>query len=295
MISAQNEDSWLRTDSRRMIAKNETEHLLLETEKMNAMSTLHRRKIELYLKQRFGPTTELVTFGPIGQETSGSMVKGYGYGKPIKVTFRCERKTRQAVLETMSPGPFGHEHMADRAQAMLWDFDSYGRLPRHVAALDVGAFTADGSLISVAPAREFFVLNEWAEGTGYQRDLERLLRTGRLGAHDRARARALARYLAGIHRVKTRAPDLYRRRWRELIGHGEEPRPLAAGVPGHRVAGHRGQHRVGPVETGARHQADEKRRGHSSWANWLPARGAPPSVVDTMAPSIATSPTRARG
>lgn len=185
------------------------------------MSTLHRRKIELYLKQRFGPTAELLAFGPIGQETAGSTVKGYGYGKPIKITFRCEGKTQQAVLETMSPGPFGHEHMADRAQAMLWDYDSYGRLPRHVVTLDVGAFTADGSMMSVAPAREFFVLNEWADGTGYQRDLERLLRTGRLGAGDRARGRALARYLAGIHRVKKRDPALYRRRLRELIGHGE--------------------------------------------------------------------------
>ena len=66
----------------------------------------------------------------------------------------------------MKPGPFGHEHPADRAQAILWDYDSYGRLPRHVNALDVGAFTEPiEQLISVAPAREFFVLTQWTEGS----------------------------------------------------------------------------------------------------------------------------------
>ncbi len=80
----------------------------------------------------------------------------------------------------MKPGPFGHEHPADRAQAILWDYDSYGRLPRHVKALDVGAFTEDQQLISVAPAREFFVLTQWTEGASYHLDLERLAKGGRL-------------------------------------------------------------------------------------------------------------------
>ena len=77
----------------------------------------------------------------------------------------------------MSLGPFGHEHMADRAQAMLWDYDSYGRLPRHVRSLDVGAFTSDGALMSVAAGREYFVLNEWSEGKGYDQ-IRRLSKTG---------------------------------------------------------------------------------------------------------------------
>lgn len=185
------------------------------------MPTLHRRVLEQYLRQRFGSTAEVIAFGPIGQETSGHTLKGYGYGKPIGLTFSVRGSVKRAVIETMSPGPFGHEHMADRAQAILWDFDSYGRLPRHVPALDVGAFTKGGGLTSVASARELFVLTQWADGQGYQDDLARLSRTGRLSAVDRPRARALARYLERIHRVKKRDPDLYRRRWRELLGHGE--------------------------------------------------------------------------
>lgn len=180
-----------------------------------------RGDIEAYLRRRFGAGARLLAFGPIGQESSGRSVKGYGYGQPIRLTFRLGKATRRAVLETMSPGPFGHEHLADRAQALLWDYDSYGRLPRHVPALDVGAFTGDGGMLSVAPAREFFVLTEWADGQSYHLDLERLSRTGRLTRADRTRAAALAAYLAEIHRRKRRQPDLYRRRLRELLGHGE--------------------------------------------------------------------------
>ena len=185
------------------------------------MPLLQRQKLETYLRRRFGDLAQLLAYGPIGKETSGTALKGYGYGAPVRLTFRDGRAVRRVVLETMSPGPFGHEHMADRAQALLWDFDSYGRLPRHVPALDVGAFVGDGSLLSVAPAREFFVLTEWADGRGYNEDLERLMRTGRLTPLDRARMRALADYLVRIHRTKRRQPDLYRRRLRELIGHGE--------------------------------------------------------------------------
>jgi hypothetical protein len=185
------------------------------------MPVLKKAALEAYLRNRFGPTTTLLEYGPIGKETKGARYKQYGYGAPVRLTCRTGRMTRRVVLETMSPGPFGHEHMADRAQAMLWDYDSYGRLPAHVKAVDVGAFTKNGELISVAPAREFFVLTEWSEGASYHRDLERLAGRGKPGALDRKRTAALAGYLATIHRIKKRDPQLYRRRIRELLGHGE--------------------------------------------------------------------------
>ncbi|HKO30345.1 MAG TPA: hypothetical protein VJU54_04350, partial [Nitrospiraceae bacterium] len=119
------------------------------------MPTLKKEYLERYLRGRFGPKATLLTYGIIGKESSQGTYKQYGYGSPVKLTFQIGRTIRSAVLETMSPGPFGHEHPADRAQAMLWDYDSYGRLPRHVKALDVGAFADDRQLISVANAREF--------------------------------------------------------------------------------------------------------------------------------------------
>ncbi len=127
------------------------------------MPILKKSALDAYLKNRFGPTTTLEAYGPIGKQTSGARYKQYGYGAPIRLTFRVQGKIRQAVLGTMSPGPFGHEHPADRARAMLSDYDSYSRLPRHIAALDVGAFTDQGELRSVAEAKEFFLLTQWSE------------------------------------------------------------------------------------------------------------------------------------
>ncbi len=185
------------------------------------MPALEKQSVEAYLRGRFGARTKLVSFGPIGKDSSKGAYKQYGYGSPVKVTFQTGRSRRSAVIETMSPGPFGHEHMADRAQAILWDYESYGRLPRHVKALDVGAFTSRHELFSVARAREFFVLTEWTDGASYYDDLRRLAQGGSLTTLDRRRTQTLATYLAMIHRRKRRDPDLYRRRLRELVGHGE--------------------------------------------------------------------------
>lgn len=185
------------------------------------MTRLRKQALEDYLRTRFGPEVSLLSFGVIGKASSDGAQKQYGYGTPVKLTFRVGREVRSAVLETMKPGPFGHEHMADRAQAMLWDYESYGRLPRHVKALDVGAFTSRQKLFSVAEGREYFVLNQWADGKSYHEDLERLANGRPVRLLDRERTITLARYLAQIHARKKRDADLYRRRLRELIGHGE--------------------------------------------------------------------------
>lgn len=185
------------------------------------MPTLTKRSLEQYLRARFGAEARLLSLTVIGKASSKGTYKQYGYGTPVKVTYGIGKRVHAAVLETMKPGPFGHEHMADRAQAMLWDYESYGRLPRHVKALDVGAFTDKDELISVADAREFFVLNQWTDGASYHLDLERLMKGGALRRLDRERTKAMACYLAKIHATKRRDVNLYRRRLRELIGHGE--------------------------------------------------------------------------
>src|SRR5690242_10918968 len=149
------------------------------------MPALKKQSVEAYLRRRFGPKTILLSYGPIGKESSKGTYKQYGYGSPVKLTFQVGGVRRSAVLETMSPGPFGHEHMADRAQAILWDYESYGRLPSHVKALDVGAFTSDQELFSIAQAREFFVLTQWVEGASYYDDLRRLIEGGSLRTLDR--------------------------------------------------------------------------------------------------------------
>ncbi len=182
---------------------------------------ISKQALERYLQEQWGPDATIRSFGRIGDVQSRRVLKGFGYGSPVVIEARVGGRPWRMVLETMRPGPHGHEHMADRAHAMLWDYATYNCLPRHARALDVGAFTPQGWLRSVADAREFFLLSEFVEGEEYQRDLARIARTGKLERQDMARARALADYLVEIHGVKKRFPGLYRRALRDLIGHGE--------------------------------------------------------------------------
>ena len=125
------------------------------------------------------------------------------------------------MLHTMKPSHFGHEHMSDRAQILLWQRDAFNRLPRHVSAIDVGAVRHDGSRVSLGMPEEFYLLTEYAEGSGYFLDLERIAKTGVLTDPDIARCDALCDYLVDIHGVSGSDRNLYVRRIRELVGHGE--------------------------------------------------------------------------
>jgi streptomycin 6-kinase len=184
------------------------------------MPDLNRTVIEGYLKSVVGPSARLLGFKVLG-ESRHSDIKGYGYGTPVQIEYELDGEGRCAVLHTVSAGPFGHEHMADRAQMALWDHSTFNRLPGHVRSLDVGAFRRDGSTVSLGDVEEFFLLTEYADGRGYFEDLTRMRDDSTCTELDAARADALCDYLVEIHRVTSEAPGLYVRRIRELIGHSE--------------------------------------------------------------------------
>ncbi len=184
------------------------------------MPGLSRKEIERYLKSVFGPETRVLKLEVLG-ESEEKGIKAYGYGTPLQIDYACDGQRRRAVLHTISPGPFGHEHMSDRAQMLLWDHKTFNLLPRHVRSIDAGAFRDDGSAVSLGDADEFFVLTEYAEGRCYVEDVSRMRDHPELTDLDVARADALCDYLAEIHRVANDNPDLYVRRIRELIGHSE--------------------------------------------------------------------------
>ncbi len=184
------------------------------------MPDLNRPEVESYLKSVIGPSARLLDLKVLGKSEKQD-IKGYGYGTPVQIDYEFGGKLRRGVLHTISPGPFGHEHMADRAQMLLWDHNTFNRLPRHVRSLDVGAFRRGGSTVSLGDAEEFFVLTEYAEGRGYSEDLTRMRDDSSLTELDVARANALCDYLVEIHRVNGDDPELYVRRIRELIGHSE--------------------------------------------------------------------------
>ena len=174
-----------------------------------------------YLTAYYGRPVRLLSMVEHGKQELAGELKSYGYGIPLFLEYEILGERRQAVLETLSPSPFGHDHFADRAQSVLWEHDAFNRLPRHVRSLDSGAFLDTGALVSTGKAEEFFLLTEFVEGEGYFRDLERIQHAGEASAGDLERVRALAGYLAEIHAKKLDAPHLYTRRIRDLVGHGE--------------------------------------------------------------------------
>jgi hypothetical protein len=153
--------------------------------------------------------------------TDEQELKGFGYGKPVLLELESQGKRHQLVIHTLSPDSFGHDRMSDRAESLLLAHHTFNRLPRHVASLDVGTFTKDAGLISLGGSEEFFLLTEFAPGRLYASDLERIRDSGKCDDADRARARELALYLARIHGAKHGDPLVYRRRIRDLVGHGE--------------------------------------------------------------------------
>jgi hypothetical protein len=167
-----------------------------------------------WVRERFGAGVGIRAVAPLGGEAGE---KGFGYGKPLRISLDAG-PIREVVLHPSVPDGFGHDTLADRAAEALLPWDTFGNLPGHVRALDVGYFAADGSLASLAGARDFWVATEFGEGEPYFRDLERLEHADGAGERDVARAELLAAALARIHADRHDAPELYRRRIRDLFG-----------------------------------------------------------------------------
>src|SRR5688572_32674584 len=129
-----------------------------------------------YLAAVHGRPASDVRVVPLGGGRQGD--KGYGYGIPLRVDYLLEGAPRRAVVETVRPGPFGHEHMSDRAQSLLWAHSAFSTLPRHVASLDVGAVRSSGELVPLGSAEELFMLAQFIDGHEYADDLLSL-RAGR--------------------------------------------------------------------------------------------------------------------
>ena len=187
------------------------------------MPALNGQTLEHYLSSVLRAPVTVLGFATLGGTREDKGVKGYGYGTPVRVDYRIAGQTsgQSAVLHTISPGQFGHEHMADRAQELLWEYHAFNHLPRHIRSLDVGGFCSGGELVPLGRVEEFCLLTEYAAGEGYSNDLQRLRETGAVTELDLVRADALCDYLVEIHKVQSRDAGLYLRRIRELVGNSE--------------------------------------------------------------------------
>jgi aminoglycoside phosphotransferase (APT) family kinase protein len=211
--------------------------------------------VQDYLRRRGFEGARIVAMTPLGQDSQAGL-KTYGYGRPLKVAFVHEGRTRYVVLRTMAPDPFGHDRRSDRARVLLDAHDVAAHIPDHVAPLDVGAFDETGRLVQMARGEIFFV-TEYVPGRLYARDLSALQDEQEHAPLDRERAEALAGYLARVHARRV-DPALYARDIRDTVGGGEGIFGIVDSYPlDHAVAG---PERLRAIEHGALELRSELKR-----------------------------------
>jgi hypothetical protein len=174
------------------------------------------------VRERF-PGAAVVSVDRLGDDerASDATMKGTGFGVPIRVVLReRDGRERALVLHTARADDFGHDRRADRAAAMLLAYDTYGSVPNHVSAVDVGVIARDGALRSIADATEVYLLTEWVPGELYASDLRRIAVEG-AHARDLHRADALTDYLTALHIRHQGRLAVYTRAVRDLVGSGE--------------------------------------------------------------------------
>jgi hypothetical protein len=147
-------------------------------------------------------------------------VAGYGVARRVRLV-AADGRERSLAFHTVTANPFGHDRRSDRAQEQLDAFDTFGRIPKQVPALDVGAIGESGELVSLRRAGELYLVSGWAEGQPYADSLRRIAGSGEAGPRDGQLCEALAAYLVELHARPSPAPTRYRRAVRDLIGHGE--------------------------------------------------------------------------
>ena len=186
--------------------------------------------IKKYLEERFGKPVELIGTDKLGG--FDDTIKKLGYGETFLIKFRKDGKDRSVVFSTMRKDKYGHQYLWDRAHVLMFQYDAGQRLPKHARPLDIGYFTEQGVAGSVRNAKAYFLLTEKVEGDDYFLDLKRLQEESLID-QDIERANALAVYLADVHKEKKDEPDLYTRKVRDLIGHGECIMGIVDGYPRH--------------------------------------------------------------
>ena len=176
------------------------------------MKAVSRKALEGYFQEFWGVKRVLAA------KSMGTGAHGEGW------LVRTEGDTGEAgefVIKAVRPAGLGHDYPSDRAGMFLLALDTYNSLPNHVKALDVISLRPDGSLKSAGAGRDYYLLMHRAWGKNYFEDLESMSTREKLGAGDVLKIDRMVSYLAGIHSIRKTSRDLYLRRLRDVIGHGE--------------------------------------------------------------------------
>ena len=154
-------------------------------------------------------------------ETGGDAMKALGYGRPLRIELARGDERFAVVVHTARPDDFGHDRRADRVGNLVLAYDTFGAVPHHARAHDVGLVRADGALVSLERTGEPYLVTSWASGTLYADDLRRIAGAGAATDDYLARTDRLARVLLEIHAQPGSHAGAYTRAIRDLLGHGE--------------------------------------------------------------------------
>ena len=183
---------------------------------------LESGELARYLEERYGEAVQIKEVRQLGGEATGAAaLKGFGYGRPLLVDYKAGDRKIQEVFHRIRRNSFGRERDDDRVAAVWLDFNTFNRLPRHVPAMDMVILTAEGAVQSIRSAEEVLLITAFRPGHLYADDLVRIRDVGTVQPLDIQRVEVLAAYLSEIHQVKHDDPVLWRRRLRDLVGHGE--------------------------------------------------------------------------
>ncbi|MFO7708808.1 MAG: phosphotransferase [Desulfobacterales bacterium] len=189
--------------------------------------------LKSYLEAQFGDNVEISEILQLtGKDGKSEALKQFGFGRPFLVSCKIGKSNRRLVFHRINRNAFGREREEDQVAAVWLDFRTFGRLPRHVSAADMIILTKSGELKSVRDAEEMLLVTDYRDGRLYADDLIRIRDNPTLRPLDLLRAERLGVYLAEIHRKKHNDPSLWRRRLRDLIGHGEGIMGLTDSYPG---------------------------------------------------------------
>ncbi|KPK01210.1 MAG: hypothetical protein AMK71_06455 [Nitrospira bacterium SG8_35_4] len=173
---------------------------------------INKKSIENYIRKLFGDKVRDVTISKLGAGVQGA-------GFLVQVGTRDGSESY--VIKGLFPEGLEHDYPSDRAGVFLLDLDEFGNLPGHVKAIDVLSEMEDGEIKSIGGGKEYYLLMEKAEGRHYFHDLSEFADKEQLAATDIEKIRTMASYLAGIHARKKESRQLYWRKVRDTIGHGE--------------------------------------------------------------------------
>ncbi|WP_461832888.1 aminoglycoside phosphotransferase family protein [Desulfothermus sp.] len=173
-------------------------------------------QIHAFFNELYEGKVRCISLDEFGKQ-EGEVLKDFGYGKPIIVNIEFDSgEKKDVVISTMRGDEYGHQYYWDRARILMFQYETGGKLDKHVRPVAIGYMSQDG-LIPVKGAKEFFIVNERVNGEDYYLSLDRI-KKGDFREEDIEFVKKLARYLAKIHSQKYQQDDLYIRRIRNLIG-----------------------------------------------------------------------------